>query len=128
MRDREPTTVEHIVDHIDHVANLVGVEHVGIGTDTDLHGYDDMDPEMNAMLRSGYSGAYAFRDRLDTDGFDHPRKFYDLTDALMRRGYGEADILLVLGGNFQRLLTDIWSDNDAYTLRKAASDNVGEES
>jgi hypothetical protein len=31
VRGEEPTTLEHIVDHIDHVAKLVGVEHVGIG-------------------------------------------------------------------------------------------------
>ena len=42
VRDQEPTTVEHIVDHIDHVAQLVGIEHVGIGSDADLNGYDDM--------------------------------------------------------------------------------------
>ena len=42
VRDREPTTIEHIVDHIDHVVKLVGIEHVGIGSDSDLNGYDDM--------------------------------------------------------------------------------------
>ena len=42
VRDREPTTVEHVVDHIDHVVRLVGIEHVGFGSDADLNGYDDM--------------------------------------------------------------------------------------
>src|SRR5690606_9170053 len=32
VRGQEPTTIEHIVDHIDHVVKLVGIEHVGIGT------------------------------------------------------------------------------------------------
>ena len=36
VRDQEPTTIEHIVDHIDHVVKLVGIEHVGIGSDSDL--------------------------------------------------------------------------------------------
>lgn len=31
-------TIEHVLDHIDHVANLVGVEHAGIGSDVDLDG------------------------------------------------------------------------------------------
>ncbi len=38
VRDREPTTVEHLLDHFDHVAQLVGVEHVGVGSYVDHHG------------------------------------------------------------------------------------------
>jgi len=34
------TTIENVLDHYDHVAKLVGVEHVGIGSDIDLDGYD----------------------------------------------------------------------------------------
>ena len=49
-RDREPTTIEHIVDHIDHVVKLVGIEHVGIGSDSDLNGYDDMPADQRKEL------------------------------------------------------------------------------
>lgn len=108
VRDREPTTIEHFVDHIDHVARLVGVEHVGIGTDADLAGYDALPTEIYEQLKSGYKSGYAFRDRIDIEGLDHPQKFYDLTDALVRRGYGDADIGAILGGNFRRALGDIW--------------------
>ena len=104
VRDKEPTTIEHIVDHVDHVAKLVGIEHVGIGSDSDLLGYDKMPPEQLKQLRAAYKASYAFRDRIDTDGFDHPQKVYDLTDALLRRGYSDASVELVLGGNFRRLL------------------------
>ena len=38
VKDNEPTTVEDIVDHIDHVVKLVGIEHVGIGSDSRLDG------------------------------------------------------------------------------------------
>ncbi|MBI3405329.1 MAG: membrane dipeptidase, partial [Acidobacteria bacterium] len=38
--DHEPTTVEHVLDQFDHVAKLVGAEHLGVGSDIDLHGYD----------------------------------------------------------------------------------------
>ena len=87
VKDKEPTTVEDIVDHIDHVVKLVGVEHVGIGTDSDLMGYDHMPPDQYKQLKAGYKSSYAFRDKIDTDGFNHPRKIYDLTAALVRRGY-----------------------------------------
>ena len=111
VKDREPTTVEDIVDHIDHVVKLVGIEHVGIGTDADLMGYDHMPPDQYAQLKAGYKASYAFRDKIDTDGFNHPRKIYDLTDAMVRRGYSDANIQAVLGGNFHRLLASTWQDS-----------------
>jgi membrane dipeptidase len=104
VSNREPTTVENIVDHIDHVAKLVGIEHVGIGSDSDLNGYDDMPADQRKELLAMYKSSYAFRAKLDTDGFDHPKKIFDLTEALIRRGYGDSNIEAVLGGNFRRLL------------------------
>jgi membrane dipeptidase len=109
VKDREPTTVEDVVDHIDHVVKLVGIEHVGIGTDSDLMGYDHMQPDQYAKLKAAYKASYAFRDKIDTDGFNHPRKIYDLTDALLRRGYSDSNIQAVLGGNFRRLLGESWT-------------------
>jgi membrane dipeptidase len=109
VKDREPTTVEDVVDHIDHVVKLVGIEHVGIGTDSDLLGYDHMPPDQYEKLKAAYKSTYAFRDKIDTDGFNHPRKIYDLTDALVRRGYSDNNIQAVLGGNFRRLLGESWS-------------------
>jgi membrane dipeptidase len=110
VKDHDPTTVEDIVDHIDHVVKLVGIDHVGIGSDSDLMGYDDMPPDQYAKLKAAYKASYAFRDKIDTDGFDHPRKIYDLTAALLRRKYSEANIQAVLGGNFRRLLGDTWRE------------------
>ena len=109
VRDKEPTTVEHMVDHIDHVVKLVGVDHVGIGSDADLKGYDDMPEDQRKMLRAAYKANYAFRDKLDTDGFDHPQKVFDLTEALIRRGYSDDNITAILGGNFRRLLGATWT-------------------
>lgn len=108
VRDKEPTTVDHIVDHIDHVVKLIGIEHVGIGSDADLNGYDDMPEDQRKELRASYKASYAFRDKLDTDGFDHPKKVFDLADALIRRGYSDDNITAVLGGNFRRLLGATW--------------------
>ena len=87
-------TIENVLDHIDHVAQLVGVEHVGIGSDVDLDGRD-------ARNRP--------RKRFDLDGIDYSKKIFDLTEGLFRRKYSSADIALILGGNFQRALETIWS-------------------
>jgi membrane dipeptidase len=109
VKDKEPTTIEDIVDHIDHVVKLVGIEHVGIGSDSDLMGYDHMPPDQYKQLKASYKSSYAFRDKIDTDGFDHPRKVYDLTAALIRRGYSDSNIQAILGGNFRRLLGITWT-------------------
>lgn len=109
VRPDEPTTIEHAVDHFDHVAKLVGVEHVGVGSDSDLEGYDDLPPAQVQRLRSSYKESYAFRERIDIEGLDHPKRMYDLAEALIRRGYSDADIEGILGGNFKRVLAEIWS-------------------
>lgn len=108
ISNRDPTTIVDYVDHIEHVVKLVGIEHVGIGSDSDLNGYDDMPADQNAMLRNAYKDSYAFRDKIDVDGFDHPRKVFDLVEEMIRRGYSDDSIELVLGGNFARLLRATW--------------------
>jgi len=104
----DPTNVGHVVDHIDHVVKLTGIEHVGVGSDADLNGYDDMRPDQYAKLKGAYKSSYAFRDKIDVDGFDHPQKIFDLTEELIRRRYSSENIKLILGGNFRRLLGATW--------------------
>ena len=109
VRNSEPTTIEHFLDHYDHVGKLIGREHLGIGSDIDLDGYDDMPPEDYKRLKAGYKGSYAFRDKIDIEGVDHPKRVYDLTEGLIRRKYSDAEIRGILGGNFKRVLADIWT-------------------
>ncbi|MGF7151171.1 membrane dipeptidase [Sphingomonas zeicaulis] len=108
VRLTDPTNVGHMADHIDHVAKLTAIEYVGIGSDADLNGYDDMVPAEYEALKGAYKGSYAFRDRIDIDGFDHPAKVFDLTEELIRRRYSDSNIAAVLGGNFRRLLGQAW--------------------
>jgi membrane dipeptidase len=87
---------------------MIGVEHVGIGSDSDLQGYDDMPPAEYKALKDSYKGSYGFRDKIDIEGIDHPKRMFDVTEGLIRRKYNDAQILGILGGNFQRVLSDIW--------------------
>lgn len=105
----EPTSVEHVLDHFDHVRKLTGPEHLGVGSDIDLYGYDAMPPESNKQLRAGYKGSYGFREKIDVEGLNHPKRMFDLTEGLIRRKYTDADIQGILGGNFARVLKAIWT-------------------
>ena len=109
VRAEEPTTIEHVLDHFDHVVKLVGVEHVGLGSDMDLDGYDDLPPEENKRLRANYKDSYGFREKIDIEGLDHPKRVFDLTEGLIRRKYSDQHIELMLGGNFKRVLAQIWT-------------------
>src|SRR3546814_12571445 len=109
VRGKEPTTIAHMVDHIDHVARLIGIEHVGVGSDADLQGYDDMPPDQYEMLKAGYKASYAFRAKIDPDAFDHPKKIYDLAEEPNRRGDSDANIQAVPRRNFRQLPGAPWT-------------------
>src|SRR6185369_5376720 len=108
VKGDEPTTVEHVLDHFDHVRQLIGPEHLGVGSDIDLYGYDAMPPELNKQLRAAYKGSYGFREKIDIEGLNHPKRIFDLTEGLIRRKYSDADVEGILGGNFERVLSQIW--------------------
>ena len=109
VKATEPTTIEHLLDQFDYVRDLVGSEHLGIGSDIDLHGYDDTPAKWYKELKAGYKGSYAFREKIDIEGVDHPKRMFDLTDGLIRRGYSDREIRGILGNNFKRVLSKIWT-------------------
>jgi len=75
-------TVSTVVDHIDYVVKLVGVDFVGLGSD-----YDGMTfPPLGLEDCSGL-----------------PR----ITEELFRRGYAETEIRKILGGNFMRIFKQV---------------------
>ncbi len=81
-----PVSIEHVLDHFDHAVKIAGIDHVGLGSDFDL------DPHPT----------------YDTPGLNHPERVYALTEGLIRRGYTDDQIRLMLGGNFERALNQIW--------------------
>jgi len=109
VKGSEPTTIEDVLNHFDHVKKLIGPQHLGVGSDMDLDGYDDLEAAMQRQLRAQYKDTYAFREKIDIEGLDHPKRMFDLTEGLIRRGYTDAEIRGVLGGNFVRVLSEIWN-------------------
>jgi membrane dipeptidase len=74
-----PVYVSRIVDHIDHIVKLVGVDHVGIGSDFD--GVQSTAADLATIA-------------------DLP----NLTKELLRRGYSPSDVEKILGGNMLRVM------------------------
>ncbi len=112
-RDREPVAVGNVLDHFDYVAKLVGVDHVAVGSDLDIVG------NPNPVGGGGFQPSSQpnfdrYRYHADPDGkitvkgLDHPKRMFDVTEGLIRRGYSDADIKGILGGNAIRVLGEIW--------------------
>ena len=97
--DRDVHTVPRVADHIEHVASLVGVEHVGLGPDF----YKEVSDELRgpaAQSMDGGETAITF-----IPGLEGPAGLPLITDELVRRGWPEADIRQVLGAGFQAVFT-----------------------
>lgn len=109
VRGSEPVTVEHVVDHIDHVRDLVGIEHVGIGSDAGIESNDLGAPQtLKDMLAKADPRYHVHGTHEVVAGLEGPKRIYELTAAMLRRGYSDDQIKLVLGGNWQRVLGEIW--------------------
>ncbi len=112
VRDREPVSVAHALDHFDYVRKLVGVEHLAVGSDMDVLGVANplgggFRPESQPNF-DRYHFHVDKPEHLGSDGLDHPRRMFDLTEGLISRGYGDGDIRMILGGNAARVLGGIW--------------------
>jgi len=109
LTDARVPTIEHMLDHIDYVADLVGSEHVGIGTDWPMQGPDDLLVEtLGAELSSlGYSADH----RLDVTkrlvGYDDCRDLPNITRGLVKRGYNDEQIKGILGENAMRVFQEV---------------------
>jgi membrane dipeptidase len=75
--------LKSLIDHIDHVAKVAGIDHVGLGSDFD-----------------GVSGA-------TPQGIDSAADLPKITQALLDRGYSADDIRKILGGNLMRVFREV---------------------
>ena len=74
-------TIRHAIDHLNHMVNVMGIEHVGIGTDFDGDG--------------GISGCASASELIN------------FTRCLLQERYSEADIRRIWGGNFLRVMEEV---------------------
>ncbi|GGO96836.1 peptidase [Wenjunlia tyrosinilytica] len=94
-------SIDRLVDHIEHVAGVAGVKHVGLGPDFIKEVLDDTTPPCceRAFVEGVPADAYL-------PGLVGPAGLPLVTEALQRRGWPEGDIVAVLGENVRRLLRD----------------------
>lgn len=76
-------TVERLVDHIDHIVELVGPDHVGLGSDFDGIG-------------------------TTPEGLEDVSKMPNITKELIKRGYSDRDVKKILGENFLRVFKEVF--------------------
>ncbi len=88
--------IAHVLDHFDHVARLVGAEHVGLGSDVDVTGIDPATGRRNPVYAIG--------------GLDPRARVFQIADGLLQRGWSRRAVEMVLGENFHRALGEIWRD------------------
>jgi membrane dipeptidase len=88
-----------LIDHIDHIAKIAGVDHVGLGSDFD-----------------GVSGA-------TPQGIDSAADLPKITQVLLDRGYSEGDIHKILGGNLLRVFAEVERVSREMQAQPAATSN-----
>lgn len=108
VKGTEPVTVEDVVNHFDHVRDLVGIEHVGVGSDAGIESNDLGSDVAKDMLNKADKRYHVHGEYEIVKGMQGPTRMYELVAALVRRGYTDEQIRLVIGGNWARVLKDIF--------------------
>ena len=103
--------VDDVIDHIEYAVDLVGIDHVGFGSDWNLKNTRDRAERMRQaeifldkyppMRRYGKVGR-------DPIGLEYNPEAPNLTRGLVGRGYKDDDIKKILGGNFIRVMREAW--------------------
>ena len=94
---KENASVEHLLDHIDHVARLVGTEIVGLGADFCHYGW-----EWTSIVWAR-SSMPERRYKFPT-GIEDITQWKNVTRGLIRRGYSDGEIRGILGANYLRIM------------------------
>lgn len=112
LTERASSSVEDVVDHIDHAVKVGGIDCVGFGSDQPAMGDDRPQAEKVAGLAAyqarnlGRAGAEPLHGHVTCADMDGPHRMTVLAAALERRGYGARDRDKILGGNLVRIFTE----------------------
>jgi len=114
VRQGQPS-LDRFIDDIAYKADLVGIDHVGIGIDYYLGQYPVEDDEAaltryKQLVRNGLwrPDEYPPPPYIYPEGIETPRTLPNLTARLLKRGFSDADVGKVLGLNWMRVFADVW--------------------
>lgn len=112
IKEKEPVFIDDFLNHIDHVAQIAGIEHVGIGSDQGLYTEDYGTKEWRKSRLENAPAKYQTHTNEDylltIEKLNHPFRTYDIAEGLLKRGYTDTQIKMVLGENFKRALKEIF--------------------
>lgn len=108
LTDDPNATIDHMLDHIDYIANLVGAEHVGIGSDWPMQAPQwGLDRLAEHAMEIGFREEHGVTRPKNLVGFDDYRDFPNITRGLVKRGYSDDEIRGILGENFLRVFEQV---------------------
>jgi len=109
LTDRDDTTLDDVFDHLDYVVKLVGLEHVGLGTD--FFGYslpDNLAAKIDELLGIlGFRPEHRASFRKKVVGFEDYGRFPNIIAGLEKRGYSDEEIRQLAGQNFLRVFRQV---------------------
>ncbi|MFD2350293.1 membrane dipeptidase [Nonomuraea ferruginea] len=91
-------TLDHLLDHIEHVAGVAGIDHVGLGPDFIREVMADVMPPCEEV-------SYGVDVLAAIPGLEGPSGLPMVTEGLLGRGLPEKDVQKIIGGNVHRFLT-----------------------
>ncbi|MEZ5870285.1 MAG: membrane dipeptidase [Nitratireductor sp.] len=104
LTDAKVPSIDAFLDHVDHVCDVVGWEHVGIGSDWPVQQPEWTDRLFaTTMGETGADSRGGFDAPRSLVGFDDIRDFPNITRGLVKRGYSDEQIRGILGENFLRV-------------------------
>ena len=106
-------TIETMINHIDHAVSVMGIDHVGIGTDSPtmddtrwlMYTVQHRDAVPSRFFKEPYYGKSRYH---HAEGFRTMVDLPKITEALVKRGYSDDDILKILGANRLRIYEQVW--------------------
>jgi membrane dipeptidase len=106
---QRPATMHDFLDHVEYISNLVGWQHVGIGTDWPMSlpewGLHLLAEELAPQI--GFSPQDKIPSIETVDGFSDYRQFINITRGLVTRGYSDEQIQGILGENWLRVIDQV---------------------
>ncbi len=95
----DPPTPETLIDHVDHIVDLVGIDHIALGPDFIDYIMDKMLEEDDRLKEHGIDyGPHEY-----VKGLENVAQLSNVTRALVAHGYEDEDIKKILGGNLLRV-------------------------